>query len=541
MGAFAAYTFSAGIFLLVSYLVYKWLLSSENQPTFNRMALLSLFVLAFVMPLAPAMRLPARHVVEEAAGGIDIGQLGAAVVEEVVPTWPVVLLWVYVAGMLVATLMSLVAFIRLLGILRRGRRMSVGGYTLIVLPHTALAPFSWMKYIVMSEADYAAAHDMIVLHEVSHLRLCHWVDLLIAQLVVIVLWYNPASWLMRTELRNVHEYQADSAVLRSGADARQYQLLLIKKAVGQRFPSLANSLNHSKLKNRITMMCNQPSRPGRRMRALAIVPALLVASAIVNMPVVASAIGSAASVSLGIDKVSEKTGDGQTVELKGTVNDVKNESDTPDVLPQYPGGESEMFKYLAMNMHYPEAAMTAGVQGRVVVEFVVEKDGSLSNMNVLRSVSPELDAEAVRVASSMPAWIPARSNGEAVRCKMALPVQFKLTKSDKCGKAAVDEYNAGEKDVKQGKTIDQVVVVGYGTRKKDNVEIDTNSTTVVVRNGKADCTVGDIVGDKKPVYFVDGKEVADIKDISPDKIESITVRKNDDKYPDGAIYIELKK
>lgn len=537
MGAFAAYTFSAGIFLLVSYLVYKWLLSSENQPTFNRMALLSLYVMAFVMPLAPAMRLPARHVVEEAAGGIDIGQLGAAVVEEAVPTWPVVLLWVYVAGMLVATLMSLVAFIRLLGILRRGRRMSVSGYTLIVLPHTALAPFSWMKYIVMSEADYAAARDMIVLHEVSHLRLCHWVDLLIAQLVVIVLWYNPASWLMRTELRNVHEYQADSAVLRSGADARQYQLLLIKKAVGQRFPSLANSLNHSKLKNRITMMCNQPSRPGRRMRALAIVPALLVASAIVNMPVVASAIGSAASVSLGIDKVSEKTGDGQTVELKGTVNDVKNESDTPDVLPQYPGGESEMFKYLAMNMHYPEAAMTAGVQGRVVVEFVVEKDGSLSNMNVLRSVSPELDAEAVRVASSMPAWIPARSNGEAVRCKMALPVQFKLTKSDKCGKAAVDEYNAGEKDVKQGKTIDQIVVVGYGTRKKDNVEINTNSTTVVVRNGKADC----IVGDKKPVYFVDGKEVADIKDISPDKIESITVRKNDDKYPDGAIYVELKK
>ena len=137
MGAFAAYTFSAGIFLLVSYLVYKWLLSSENQPTFNRMALLSLYVLAFVMPLAPAMRLPARHVVEEAAGGIDIGQLGAAVVEEAVPTWPVVLLWVYVAGMLVATLMLLVAFIRLLGILRRGRRMSVSGYTLIVLPHTA--------------------------------------------------------------------------------------------------------------------------------------------------------------------------------------------------------------------------------------------------------------------------------------------------------------------------------------------------------------------------------------------------------------------
>lgn len=537
MGAFAAYTFSAGIFLLVSYLVYKWLLSSENQPTFNRMALLSLYVLAFVMPLAPALRLPARHVVEEAAGGIDIGQLGAAVVEDAVPTWPVVLLWVYVAGMLVATLMSLVAFVRLLGILRRGRRMSVSGYTLIVLPHTALAPFSWMKYIVMSEADYAAARDMIVLHEVSHLRLCHWVDLLIAQLVVIVLWYNPASWLMRTELRNVHEYQADSAVLRSGADARQYQLLLIKKAVGQRFPSLANSLNHSKLKNRITMMCNQPSRPGRRMRALAIVPALLVASAIVNMPVVASAIGSAASVSLGIDKVSEKTTNGQILAIVDVPDNAgENGEMTPDVLPQYPGGENEMFKYLAMNVHYPQTAMAAGVQGRVVVEFVVEKDGSLGDIKVLKSVSPDLDAEAVRVAETMPAWTPAQKDGQPVRCKMALPVSFKLTSSDKCGLDAVKEYNAKDKDVMSGKTVDDVVVVGYGTMKKSEDEAPVVST-IKMKNDIVDYNLGS----GNPVYFVDGEQVSDIKNIDPDKIKSITVKKNNDQYPDGAIYVELKK
>ena len=530
MGAFAAYTFSAGIFLLVSYLVYKWLLSSENQPTFNRMALLSLYVLAFVMPLAPAMRLPARHVVEEAAGGIDIGQLGAAVVEEAVPTWPVVLLWVYVAGMLVATLMSLVAFIRLLGILRRGRRMSVGGYTLIVLPHTALAPFSWMKYIVMSEADYAAAHDMIVLHEVSHLRLCHWVDLLIAQLVVIVLWYNPASWLMRTELRNVHEYQADSAVLRSGADARQYQLLLIKKAVGQRFPSLANSLNHSKLKNRITMMCNQPSRPGRRMRALAIVPALLVASAIVNMPVVASAIGSAASVSLGIDKVSEKTGDGQTLPVKG--NQLENTvNEAPDVLPQFPGGESEMYKFLAMNVRYPEAAMKLNIQGRVLVQFLVNKDGSISDVSVIQSVSPDLDMEAVRVTKAMPKWIPAIKNDQKVKCVMSLPVQFKLTNGN--GKAAKPKTPA---DVTTGKEIDDVVVVGYGTMKKSEDEAPVVST-IKMKNDIVDYNLGS----GNPVYFVDGEQVSDIKNIDPDKIKSITVKKNDDQYPDGAIYVELKK
>lgn len=526
MGAFAAYTFSAGIFLLASYLVYKWLLSSENQPAFNRMTLLSLYALSFVMPFAPALRLPVRRIAEEAVGGIDIGQLGATVVDSAAPSWAVIVLWVYIVGMIIAAAMSLVAFIRLLAILRRGRRISVDGYTVIILPHTVLAPFSWMKYIVMSEADYATAREMIILHEESHLRLCHWVDLLIAQLAVIVLWYNPASWLMRNELRCVHEYQADSAVLSSGADARQYQLLLIKKAVGQRFPSLANSLNHSKLKNRITMMCNQPSRPGRRMRALAIVPALLLASAIVNIPAVASAIGSASSVSLGIDKVSEKIADDQTLPVKG--NHLENTvNEAPDVLPQFPGGESEMYKFLAMNVHYPEAAMKLNIQGRVLVQFLVNKDGSISDVSVIQSVSPDLDTEAVRVTKAMPKWIPAIKNDQKVKCMMSLPVQFKLTNGEKVAKPTTPA------DVTTGKEIDDVVVVGYGTIKKSEDKTPTASTLKINDDYN--------FGSENPVYFVDGKQVNNVNDINPNTIESVTVFRNDPNYPGGKIDIKLKK
>lgn len=196
-----------------------------------------------------------------------------------------------------------------------------------------------------------------------------------------------------------------------------------------------------------------------------------------------------------------------------------------------PEAESEMFKYLAMNVHYPQTAMAAGVQGRVVVEFVVEKDGSLGDIKVLKSVSPDLDAEAVRVAETMPAWTPAQKDGQPVRCKMALPVSFKLTSSDKCGKLAVKEYEAKDKDVMSGKTVDDVVVVGYGTVKKSDDKASISSTLVV--NGKK--------VDKDPVYFVDGKRVDDIKDLDPEKIESITVKKDSEQYPDGVIYIELKK
>lgn len=574
MGAFAAYTFSAGIFLLVSYLVYKWLLSSENQPTFNRMALLSLYVLAFVMPLAPAMRLPARHVVEEAVSGIDIGQLGAAVVEEAVPTWPVVLLWVYVAGMLVATLMLLVAFIRLLGILRRGRRMSVSGYTLIVLPHTALAPFSWMKYIVMSEADYAAAHDMIVLHEVSHLRLCHWVDLLIAQLVVIVLWYNPASWLMRTELRNVHEYQADSAVLRSGADARQYQLLLIKKAVGVRFQSLANSPNHSKLKKRITMMYNSRTSTTRRLRALVLVPALGGALLVTNLPAVAEVFDSVADTDLliGEDKISENRGDAQVLpvdiaqyvpsadklesvaavntdpeparkpqkevvwvqkktsaselekakatdgnlgemvvvgyadntpqksktesdEVRGKVSDDdRRVYDVVETPPSFPGGQTELMKLIAQSVRYPADAYRDSVQGRVVMQFVVDKDGKVTSPTVVRGVCESIDEEAKRVVMQLPDFIPGKLRGEPVAVRYTLPILFKLT-----NKKGTVSRCAGSQPINVNEAIASGVTV-----------------------------------------LVDGKKVDRIDNMDPKSIQSIDVIKTDPQYPKGLIRITLK-
>ena len=226
---------------------------------------------------------------------------------------------------------------------------------------------------------------------------------------------------MRAELRNVHEYQADDAVLRSGADARQYQLLLTKKAVGQRFPSLANSLNHSKLKNRITMMCNQKSSPVRRLRALAIAPALLLAAVAVNNPSVASALGTASSVSLTESKVSENNPPAQIERV---------DQAQPEVMPEYPGGLQELFKFLANNVNYPVVAAKQGVEGRVIVRFVVSPSGKPTDICVIQSVSPELDAEAIRVVSIMPVWTPAMNDGVPVSCLMSLPVDFKIQKGE---------------------------------------------------------------------------------------------------------------
>lgn len=213
MGAFATYTFSAGIYLLTGYLIYKWLLSTENQPMFNRIVLLILYAAAFVMPVLPEFNL------FRPTGGtlISIDVLIEGAVAEAatpvgmqVPMWAQVLLWVYFAGIAVTAAMTLMALTRLIRIVRTGRCAKGTGYNLILLSGTNLAPFSWLRYIVMKESDYREDGEMIICHERAHMRLGHWVDLILTQIAIVILWYNPASWLMRRELRNVHEYQADN-------------------------------------------------------------------------------------------------------------------------------------------------------------------------------------------------------------------------------------------------------------------------------------------------------------------------------------------
>ena len=334
------------------------------------------------------------------------------------------------------------------------------------------------------------------------------------------MWYNPAAWLMRRELRTVHENQADEAVLRKGFDAAKYQQLLIEKAAGVRLESLANSLNHSNIYKRITMMNKQTNRAARRLRVLALAPALMLAAAATSAPAVASAIGNIEAQSASV---------GAMPETKGKVTNISASGQTkPEKLPQYPGGESALYRYIATNIKYPAEAMKRNEQGRVVVRFMVGADGRVSDVSVLRGVSSELDAEAVRVVENMPAWIPASDkNGRPVACTYSLPVHFALSGGN--------EEKAAEKPA--DKTLDEVQVIGYGTMKKADGTLSSAKPadkTVVVNLTTTD--------DKnKPYITVDGKPCADMKSIDPSTIESVTVRKEDPNYPNGVVEIKLKK
>ncbi len=440
MGHFAVYAFISGLVLLASYIVYKWLLSAENQPGFNRIILLTIYVLSFaVFPLTEVISSADPYV----APDIALGEISAAITGNTAngsaaSSFVVCLLWIYLTGMIATALWTVAVAIRIHRIIASGERHELEDCILVTVSRPGIAPFSYGRYVVMSIGEDPEGARMILCHERAHIACLHFADLLLAQVVCILLWYNPAAWLMLSELKSVHEYQADSHVLAGGVNCRQYQLLLIKKTVGVRFPSLANSLNHSKLKKRITMMQNQETASVRRTHALAIVPAIAFTLAMVNIPSVTNAFGHVADTSLDFmtaeidSKVTNSQPSTQMPEQASSPAVDKKAECTPDKLPQFIGGEMELMRYLMDNVKYPAEAEKAGAQGRVVVHFTVQADGSISDVSVPDPIHPALDAEAIRVVKSMNGrWNAGESDGKKISCSYALPFSFKLKKDKK--------------------------------------------------------------------------------------------------------------
>lgn len=433
MGQVFAYSLVSALVLTLMYLVYKWILSGENQHGYNRAVLLGIYAISLAAPLfIPAL----SHMVDrdpEEPGTVAVGmptvEFGTvdSAASSVLAT---VLTVIYFSGVFAVVVATCYSALRLNNIIRNGEHYDSEGFTLVVHEDNGLAPFSWRNYIVINRKDFAESGNLILVHETMHIKARHWVDLMVAQAVAAFQWYNPAAWLMREELKTVHEYQADEAVMLSGTDMKQYQMLLIKKAVGGRFQSLANSLNHSNLKKRITMMYKSKSPVGRRLRVLALAPAALVAVAVVNIPVVASALTSA-SHAFDCSKVTKNDGISVTNASESTAAIFGEENpgkvyENVQVQPEYPGGIIEMLNELAMNLRYPEEAMKANIQGRVVVRFVVTEKGKIASPEVIRSVNPELDAEAIRAVQTLSDFKPGTIDGKPVSVYYTLPVTFKL-------------------------------------------------------------------------------------------------------------------
>ena len=282
MGIFLVYILKSALCLAAFYLFYRLLLSRDTFHRFNRVALLCVLVLSAVVPLIEVSTTETSGVgqtmltLEEwlALAGTMAEAVPAEPVEPSRAVWPLVLLAVYGAGVLFFLVRNVCSLFRLGQLLRGTSREDIRSYVkdapqvLLLVHERDIAPFSWMRCIVIARRDLEEDGRPILLHELAHIRLGHSWDILLADLCCFVQWFNPAAWLLKQELQAVHEYEADEAVLCAGVNAREYQLLLIKKAVGTRLYSMANSLNHSKLKKRITMMQRRKSNPWARAKLM---------------------------------------------------------------------------------------------------------------------------------------------------------------------------------------------------------------------------------------------------------------------------------
>ena len=516
MGTFLVYILKSAACLAVFYLFYKLLMSRDTFHRFNRFALLGLLVLSSLLPLveasvnSPAAVQETMLTLEQLLLLADIqpeGESMAAATPSATVLWLRAALLVYLTGIVFFIVCNLCSLARLGRLIRQGKREALDSYLpdrkeknvrLVVHDHD-IAPFSWMHWIVIARKDLEENGREILIHELAHIRNRHSWDLLLADLCIFVQWFNPAAWLLKQELQNIHEYEADETVLREGVNARNYQMLLIKKAVGTRLYSIANSFNHSSLKKRITMMLKEKSNPWARAKYLYILPLAALAVTAFARPEVSAVADEISAVKVIAPAVHDS--------IQPNVQPaVAAPSSALDQMPEFPGGMEALNTYLRNNIRYPQEAQKAGIQGRVIIQFIVSKDGSITDAEVVESVDPQLDAEGLRLIKNMPRWKPGMRKGQAIRVKQTLPIRFAFTKTS------------------------------------DKPE---NSNSIFLKNGSYNSSLKDVI------LLVNGQEVSPeiFRAIDPQRIQSVTVLKDQaslakyttDKSKTGIIQVKLKK
>ena len=516
MGTFLVYILKSAACLAVFYLFYKLLMSRDTFHRFNRFALLGLLVLSSLLPLveasvnSPAAVQETMLTLEQLLLLADIqpeGESMAAATPSATVLWLRAALLVYLTGIVFFIVRNLCSLARLGRLIRQGKREALDSYLpdrkeknvrLVVHDHD-IAPFSWMHWIVIARKDLEENGREILIHELAHIRNRHSWDLLLADLCIFVQWFNPAAWLLKQELQNIHEYEADETVLREGVNARNYQMLLIKKVVGTRLYSMANSFNHSSLKKRITMMLKEKSNPWARAKYLYILPLAALAVTAFARPEVSAVADEISAVKVIAPAVHDS--------IQPNVQPaVAAPSSALDQMPEFPGGMEALNTYLRNNIRYPQEAQKAGIQGRVIIQFIVSKDGSITDAEVVESVDPQLDAEGLRLIKNMPRWKPGMRKGQAIRVKQTLPIRFAFTKTS------------------------------------DKPE---NSNSIFLKNGSYNSSLKDVI------LLVNEQEVSPeiFRAIDPQRIQSVTVLKDQaslakyttDKSKTGIIQVKLKK
>lgn len=422
------YLLQVNVGLILFYALYKLVCTRDTFFRSRRFILIVSLVLPFILPFIDVREwLESRDrmimlthfdysaVLPEIVVGSEAVETGNRVF--VLSEW---IGYLYLAGVVALLVRLAVQAFSLYRLIVRMPEKEINGVCVKCLNDPS-GPFSFFGWIFMNPA--AVKEDEIseiLTHEMAHVKQHHSVDVLLAEMVSICCWMNPFARLLKREVRLNLEFLADRKVMEAGFATKSYQYHLLGLAYNHKY-GLSNNFNFSHLKQRIIMMNKKKSNAAGHIKyALFVLPAfaLLVAGNI-----------SCSQDASQTEDAKEEVVAPVSPEAKEAPADSTAKEDVfmvAEQMPEFPGGMKEMLKFLQENVKYPENAMKNNVQGRVIVQFVVEKDGTPTEFKVLRSVDPDLDAEALRVMKAMPKWKPGMQKGQVVRVKFTVPVSFKL-------------------------------------------------------------------------------------------------------------------
>jgi TonB family protein len=420
MSNFISYLLQSAALLAVLYSVYWLFLRKDTFFHVNRFYLLFSLLLSLVIPLlnlqpfATGPISPVIIMLDPVL--ITSAKINKAAADHL--SWFEIAGVIYLTGVFIFSIRLAIQLIQLAVIIRRNRITRQEGCN-IVFVDRGYSPFSFFNLIFIRKEYYVDGKLTPVLaHEKIHIHQYHTLDLLLIEIAIILQWFNPFAWFLGRSMKSIHEFLADEGVLKKGFLKTEYQTLILNEAMGLQVNNLTNNFNVSLIKNRITMMTKARSASWTLIKVMFALPALFA----VLIYFSAGSLNDLSAQNYPVQKT--KTG---TEQKPAKSEEVNNQSDiftVVETMPSYPGGSDEMTKFIGSNVKYPPEAVKKGISGTVFVTYVVERDGSVTNVSVLRGIGGGCDEEATRVVSMMPKWNPGKQNGETVRVQFTLPIKF---------------------------------------------------------------------------------------------------------------------
>ncbi len=566
MEQFLYYLLRASILMALFYGFYKLFFGKNTFHHFNRFALLFIVMLVAVLPVFRFHLIPEKKAEPVVIENLPMDFSNIPIVEiSELPAPPVEIPWiellsaVFAVGFLFALMRYLIGLSQLIGIIRKSEKQTLADETVLCITDNDISPFSWMKYIALSRKDVTADNRAIINHERAHIHLQHSFDMIFFDLFTCVFWFNPFSWLLRREVQSVHEYQADEQVLNNGIDAKQYQLLLIRKSVGEHKFALANNFRQRDLHKRITMMMKTKSNKRMKWNYAAALPVLFLAMVALSVPKLNAKV---------VEKEAEKTLEinesftvmGQTVDETGKpmmgvklIKEGENEAIISDMDGNFilntERGTSVSFAMIGyktqkITFNKPESnfkvslekgegenkeLITVRIAGRDDVTEAIDNQSKLAISGFVKGKEGFVPGVAVVIKGSAVGTVTDPEGKFVIKAEKGDVLNF-LMVGYKTFEYKVEKTENNLVIVLQP---DDVVAVGVG--KMEDLKV------VGVRT----------LDGKQPLYVLDGvvkEKDFDLKTIKPDEIESISVLKNasataiySDKGKNGVILITTKK